>query len=90
VEYSLDCSLRCRRQGHLAEIRSHFIKTPCSPYADSEGIIPLFEQALREAYMQRPGYEVVIQFLVPAILVAAARAMGFGTDSGGDVERPSG
>jgi len=39
--------------------------------------------------MQRPGYEVVIQFLVPAILVAAARAMGFGTDSGGDVERPS-
>jgi len=85
IEYSLDCSLRCRREGRMAEIRSHFVHAPCAPYADTEGIIPLFEQALREAYLQRPGHDVVVRTLVPAILVAAARAMGFGrTDAAGE------
>lgn len=78
VEYSLDCSIRCRREGRLADIRAHFIQAPCAAFVDTEGIMPLFEQALREAYQQRPGHDVVVRSLVPAILVAAARAMGFG------------
>lgn len=89
IEYSLDCSLRCRRQGRMAELRSHFVRAPCAPYADTEGIITLFEQALREADLQRPGHDVFIRSLVPAILVAAARAMGYGADSGEEAEGPA-
>ncbi|GAB1481814.1 helix-turn-helix domain-containing protein [Treponema sp.] len=81
VEYSLDCSIRCRRESRFAEMRSHFMHSPCIPFVDSEGIITLFEQALEEAYLQRAGQDIIIRSLVPVILVAAARAMGFGDEA---------
>lgn len=80
VEYSLDCKFRNRKESsaECSALLQFLLETPCTPFADANGTIPLFEQAIREALQLRPGYGLLIQTLVPAILVSAARSMGYG------------
>ncbi len=90
VEYSLDCEFRCRRDAASSEISSlheFFHHAPCRPFRDTHGVIPLFEQALSEAYWRKPGYGTVVRSLVPAILVSAARSMDYGSDASGNPQR---
>ncbi len=93
VEYSLDCKFRNRReasgkeQNEGSELEDFLTKAPCVPYVDTEGVIPLFEHALSEALGVRFGYHIIIQSLVPAIIVAAARSMGFGSAINGTTQK---
>lgn len=84
IEYSLDCTFRPHKESNADEesessqLYSFFLTAPCLPVQDTKGVIPLFEQALREAFEIQPAYGIVIHSLVLSILVAAARSMGFG------------
>ena len=84
VEYSLDCRFKPRRETSIetknecTELYSFLLNAPCVPFADTNKIIPLFDNALQEALELQPGYSIVIQSLIPTLLVAAARSMGYG------------
>lgn len=98
VEYSLNCDLRpllpeaASRVDGIARLRSAFLGSPCSPRADGNGAIALFEAALREADERQPGYEIELRSLILRILVACARALGPGEDAGAEAseEDPAG
>ena len=85
VEYSLDCTFRPRKESSSAnsewvQLYEFFLASACIPVKDTSSVIALFNQALDEALALKPGYSIVIHSLVPSILVAAARSMGFSTN----------
>lgn len=92
VEYSLNCDLRRYDApatcvgAEIARLRAIFVGAPCAPVPDAFGAIALFDQALHEAAQRPVGFETVLRGLVPAILVAAARAIER-TQRGGE-DRP--
>ncbi|MCK9547806.1 MAG: AraC family transcriptional regulator [Sphaerochaeta sp.] len=83
IEYSLDCTFHVRKenelscQGELGQLHDFLLTSPCKPVQDANGVIPLYEQALKEALERKAGWAVAIHSLVPAILISAARNMGF-------------
>ena len=83
VEYSLDCTFHARKENQLScnteldRLHAFLLKAPCMPVKDTTGIIPLYEQALTEALERKAGWAIAIHSLVPAIIISAARSMGF-------------
>lgn len=93
IEYSLDCKFRPRKEsstdsnGECSDLQEFFLNTPCAPFKDTSGVIELFGQALGEALKMRPGYILIIQSIIPALLVAMARSMGYGHAVNGTAEK---
>lgn len=84
IEYSLDCKFRPRKEsgsdssGECSDLQEFFLNNPCAPFKDTSGVIGLFDQALQEALTLKPGYKLIIQSIVPQLLVAMGRSMGYG------------
>ncbi len=89
IEYSLDCKFRPRKESsserdeECSDLQEFFQSKPCAPYKDANGVIPLFDQALQEALTMKPGYKLIIQSIIPELLVAMARSMGYGHEVNG-------
>jgi AraC-like DNA-binding protein len=87
VEYSLNCDLRplypeaAARKTGISWLRSAILRAPCQPSPDRDGVLALFGEALREADLRLPGYEIELRSLVLRILVACARSMGAGEEA---------
>ncbi len=82
IEYSLDIEFHHGREsayGEMSSVHQFLSDTPCHLFHDDQGIIPLFDRSLEEAYNRRPGYSIAINALFLEILVLATRAMGYGT-----------
>lgn len=89
IEYSLDCTFRPRKESagagtdkaEWSQLHTFLLNAPCIPYKDTTGVIELFERALEEALELKAGYTIVIHTVIPSILVATARSMGFVTSN---------
>jgi len=93
IEYSLDCKFRPRKEnspdsnGECSDLQAFFQSKPCSPYKDTSGVIALFDKALQEALKMKPGYKLIIQSVIPELLVAMARSMGYGHEVNGSAAK---
>ena len=93
VEYSLDCKFRPKKESALDNteecfnLQEFFQNKPCAPFKDTNGVIALFDKALEEALKMRPGYKLIIQSLVPELLVAMARSMGYANTVNGSTTK---
>ncbi|WP_320130696.1 AraC family transcriptional regulator [uncultured Sphaerochaeta sp.] len=79
IEFSLDCKFRTHKDAESSHIDlvDLFKTTPCLPFQCDPHILDLFGSALKEALNQSAGYDIIIQSIVPCIIVALARTMGY-------------
>ncbi len=87
VEYSLNCDfhetdIQGLKTEYTGEVRTEtdlILETlklaPCRAYSDEYGIIPLFEEALKEAYEEKVGFYNTIKSLAAFMIIKAARTV---------------
>lgn len=88
IEFCIDCDFRLldRNETEAACIYRIFQNASCEKMDDKYGAIPIFYQALSEAYTGEVGFFNTIRGLIIAMLCAAARTME--TNMSGDYSAP--